>query len=137
MRESEALDRVAAAPVGRLATISPAGRPHLVPVTFALVERAVVHMVDDKPKTTTELRRIANIEANPATALIVDEYSGDWDKLWWVRIDGESHVATSGSEWRDARAALIAKYAQYAERPPTGQAIFTSIDSITSWSSTP
>lgn len=136
MNRADAIERVSLAPVGRFATIFPSGAPHIVPVTFALVGDDIVHMIDHKPKTTQHLQRVVNIEASPTATLLVDEYDDDWDQLWWVRIDGVAHVATSGSAWRDARSALIEKYAQYRERPPTGQAIYLEIRKLTSWQST-
>jgi PPOX class probable F420-dependent enzyme len=137
MLRPDAIERLSAAPVGRFATNFPTGAPHIVPVTFALVGESLVHMVDEKPKTTQRLQRIVNIEAGPAASLLVDEYDDDWDRLWWVRVDGTAHLATSGSEWRDARSALIKKYVQYRDRPPTGQAIYLEIKGVTSWESTP
>lgn len=135
MNRDDALERVSLAPVGRFASTFPSGAPHIVPVTFAVVGNAIVHMIDQKPKTTQNLQRIDNIAGSPAVTLLVDEYDDDWDQLWWVRVDGLAHVATSGSEWRDARSALVNKYAQYREWPPTGQAIYLAIQKITSWES--
>lgn len=137
MKQSDAIELAHGVPVGRLATINPDGRPHIVPVTFALVEDAAVHMIDHKPKSTQRLQRVVNIEARPYTSLLVDHYSDEWDQLWWVRLDGQAHVATSGSEWRIARKALMEKYGQYQETPPTGQAIYLDIDNVTSWNATP
>ena len=86
-----------AAPVARLATVSPAGRPHLVPVTFVLDRQPgqpdhVYTAVDAKPKTTTRLQRLRNIQAHPQVALLADHYSADWTRLWWVRADGQAAV---------------------------------------------
>ncbi len=91
---SEAMRRlVAEARLARLATVDAAGRPHLVPVCFALEPGAAqadrVHIaVDFKPKTTTELRRTANLRATGRASLLVDHYDEDWSQLWWVRLDG-------------------------------------------------
>ena len=67
LNEDEALDRFRAARVARLATVSAAGAPHLVPVTFAVSPApgppVVVIAVDHKPKTTVNLRRLRNITA--------------------------------------------------------------------------
>ena len=43
-------DRLAAARVARLATVTPGGRPHLVPCCFALVGETAYSAVDAKPK---------------------------------------------------------------------------------------
>src|SRR5262249_12517357 len=53
--EAEARRRFAAARVARLATVAADGRPHLVPVTFAVRGDVLVTAVDHKPKRTTRL----------------------------------------------------------------------------------
>jgi PPOX class probable F420-dependent enzyme len=136
MHQSEALKRLAAARVGRFATYSPEDGPHIVPVTFTVVGMAIVHMVDGKPKTTTHLKRIANLGAVPAASLLVDHYEDEWDLLWWVRVDGATTLISAGPEWEIARAALADKYSQYEDQPPEGPAIYLSIDKVSSWEST-
>lgn len=135
MDRAEARAFLETARVGRLGTVRPDGAPHVVPVTFALVGEAIVTMVDHKPKTTTRLQRLANVEANPTATLLVDEWFEDWDRLRWVRVDGTAETQYDGDVWSEGRAALAAKYAQYAERPPEGAAIVISIDRVTGWSS--
>ena len=58
MDDAEALQRLAAARVGRFASITPDGRPHVVVVTFTVIGLNVVHMIDEKPKTTHHLQRL-------------------------------------------------------------------------------
>src|ERR1700722_9183945 len=101
--------------VGRLGTITSDGRPHLVPCCFALVDEVVYTAVDAKPKSTVLLRRIRNIEAHPATCLLVDHYEEDWSALWWVRLDGRGRIVDSPAEAEDAKEALRAKYDQYRQ----------------------
>jgi PPOX class probable F420-dependent enzyme len=67
-------DRLAHARIGRLATVTPAGRPHIVPVCFALHDRRIVTAVDAKPKATTELARLENVRATGRASLLVDHY---------------------------------------------------------------
>ena len=78
--------------VARLATVDPGGRPHLVPITFALDGDAIVTAVDHKPKSTTKLRRLENIAANPEVSVLADRYEDDWSRLWWARADGTARV---------------------------------------------
>jgi PPOX class probable F420-dependent enzyme len=132
---AEALDLLARSRVARLATIRPAGRPHIVPITFAVVDGVIVTMIDQKPKTTMQLQRLRNIEANPAVAVLADEWDEDWDRLWWVRVDGTARVHIGDDLWRRARDALVIKYPQYSDHPPTGDAIAITIDEVTSWAS--
>ncbi len=133
MQQSDALTRLSAARVARFATNHPDTGPHIVPITFTVVGRAAVHMVDGKPKTTHRLKRLANLEANPRASLLVDHYTDEWDRLWWVRVDGATSVFDSGPEWEIAKAALADKYAQYEATPPEGPAIYLSIDQVSSW----
>src|ERR1700759_4185393 len=88
--------RFAPAPVARLATAALDGRPHLVPVVFALHDDVIYTAVDAKPKTTRRLRRLANIERNPQVSLLVDHYADDWTQLWWVRADGVAAIHSHG-----------------------------------------
>ena len=112
---------VAAARVGRLATVTAGGRPHVVPCCFAAHDGALVSAVDAKPKSTMALRRLDNVRANPAASLVVDHYDdADWGRLWWVRVDGTARVVEGGAERDAAVAALVAKYPQYREQPPPG-----------------
>ena len=106
--------RLALARIGRLATVTAAGRPHIVPVCFALADGRIVTAVDAKPKATTELARLENVRATGRAGLLVDHYEEDWTALWWVRVDGIAEVIRSES----AIDALAEKYEQYrAARP--------------------
>jgi PPOX class probable F420-dependent enzyme len=78
----EARARFAAARVARLATADAAGRPHLVPIAFAVAGDTIYSAVDAKPKRTRALRRLANVRANPAVSLLVDH----WDEEDWNRL---------------------------------------------------
>ncbi len=98
MEPAEARDRFARSPVLRLATAGSDGRPHLVPCTFAVDGSGrVVIGIDNKPKTSANLRRLRNISENPRVSLLVDHYAEDWTRLWWVRADGRAAVEDAGS----------------------------------------
>jgi PPOX class probable F420-dependent enzyme len=133
MDRAEAENLLATARVGRLATLGPTGAPHIVPITFAVVSGTVVHMVDHKPKTTRHLTRLRNLERDPRASVLVDHYVDDWAALWWVRVDGTARVLADGPEVDRARAALVAKYAQYRETPPQGPAVLISVDEVRWW----
>ncbi|MGH9023198.1 MAG: TIGR03668 family PPOX class F420-dependent oxidoreductase, partial [Acidimicrobiia bacterium] len=90
--------RVAAAPVGRLATTRPDGRVHLVPCCFALSGDLAYSAVDRKPKRSPRLERLSNIGANPSVTLLVDHYEEDWSRLWWVVLEGRARVIEAGPE---------------------------------------
>jgi PPOX class probable F420-dependent enzyme len=115
--------RVRDARVACLATVTPEGRPHVVPCCFALDGDAVYSAVDAKPKSTMDLRRIVNLRAHGHAALLVDHYAEDWSVLWWVRVDGTGRVVDGGDERDHAIAVLTEKYAQYRSKPPPGAVV--------------
>ncbi|MGQ0617214.1 MAG: TIGR03668 family PPOX class F420-dependent oxidoreductase [Acidimicrobiia bacterium] len=125
--------RVAEARVGRLATVTASGRPHLVPCCFALVGEVVYSAVDGKPKTTLALRRLANIRAHPAASLLVDHYDEDWSALWWARLDGNGRVVEAGPERDSALDVLAVKYPQYAASRPPGAVVALDVVRWRSW----
>ena len=125
---------VRAARVARLATIGADGSPHLVPICFALIDETVYSAVDHKPKRTAALRRLANVRARGAVCLLVDYYTEDWSTLWWVRLDGHGRVVSDPDEVARARAALVAKYRQYAAAPPAGPVLAIAVDRWSGWS---
>ncbi len=117
MTPYEARRRFAAARVARLATADTAGRPHIVPVTFAVDGDVVYSAVDAKPKRATALKRLANVAANPAVALLVDHYADDWNELWWVRADGAARVVDrEDREAAHALSLLADRYPDFAAR---------------------
>lgn len=128
--------RVAEARVARLATVDPDGRPHLVPIVFALDDRVIYTAVDRKPKRTTRLQRLRNVEANPFACVLVDHYADDWDELWWVRVRGPAQVAEGEGERQRAVELLSAKYRQHREEPPVGPVLALTCEEWVGWSAT-
>jgi PPOX class probable F420-dependent enzyme len=124
---------VTTARVARLATVRPDGTPHLVPICFAVVGDAIVSAVDDKPKTTLQLQRLANVRANPAVSLLVDFYDEEWSRVWWARVDGQARIAEHGPERDAAVAALHAKYEQYERVGIGGPALVIDVDRWSGW----
>lgn len=119
-------------PVARLATVGPGG-PRIVPITFTLVADRIVTAIDDKPKTTTRLRRLTDIANNPRVAVLVDHYEDDWTRLWWVRADGVAEVLTAGTAFEAGLDQLAAKYPHYRESRPTGPVIAVTVTQWSGW----
>ena len=134
MESREAKQRLAESKVARLATVSEAGQPHIVPLVFALDGDTLYFAVDAKPKTTTHLKRLKNIAANPAVAVLVDHYEDDWSKLWWVRADGRARVVTDSAEASHATDLLANRHAQYRSSRPGGPVVAIHIERLTGWS---
>jgi PPOX class probable F420-dependent enzyme len=147
-----ARQRFAGVRVARLATVGPDGRPHIVPFTFALgsalnsapgpVQASPVQAspgdriysaVDAKPKSSTGLRRLRNIRANPRVAVLADHYEDDWGRLWWVRADGHAAILDDPAAMAPALALLAARYPQYRAQPPGGPVISICVTRWTGW----
>jgi PPOX class probable F420-dependent enzyme len=137
MEVKEMWQRVGNARVGRLATVGAGGRPHLVPICFALEGEVLYSAVDEKPKRSQRLKRLENIRSHPQVAVIVDHYEEDWGRLWWVRLDGTAEVLDGGDEREHALALLRSKYEQYRAQPPTGPVIAVRVERWTGWSARP
>lgn len=119
--------------MARLATVGPAGRPHLVPVTFALDGDHVYTAVDAKPKTTTNLRRLRNIRRDPRVAVLTDHYEADWDRLWWARADGLASILREPADRARPLELLAARYPRYRFSPPDGPVIVIAVHHWTGW----
>jgi PPOX class probable F420-dependent enzyme len=128
----EARRRFAAARVARLATADAAGRPHIVPIAFAVDGDRAYSAVDAKPKRTTALRRLANVRENPAVAILVDHYDEDWETLWWVRADGQARVLEP--DCLEARHGVALLRNRYPQQRGTGAVLVIDIDRFSSWS---
>ena len=101
--------------VGRLASADAQGRPHVVPVCFAIDEANLYVSIDEKPKQASArpLKRLRNIMANPAVAFVADRYDEDWRQLGWVMLRGNAEILAQGHEHDHAQALLRDRYPQY------------------------
>ena len=154
MTNQSARERFATGRVARLATVNRGGAPHVVPVTFVVVSvdpaeldpaeldraaddssagrDAIVFAVDHKPKSTSALRRLDNIAAQPRVAFLVDDYDELWERLWWVRADAAARTV-SGPRRERVLAELVAKYEQYADRVPAGPVVEALVTRWSGW----
>jgi PPOX class probable F420-dependent enzyme len=100
---------------GHLATVDERGRPHNIPVCFAVWQGRIYIAIDEKPKrgNPDELRRVRNIRTNPAVCLVIDRYSEDWSRLAWMQVRGEAALVVEAGERTEALAALRRRYPQY------------------------
>jgi len=132
MTSEEARDRFAGARVARLATADAAGRPHLVPIAFAVAGDTIYSAVDAKPKRTQALRRLANVRANPAVSLLVDHWDEeDWSRLWWVRADGLGRVLDP--EDPEARLAVELLRERYPRQRADGEVLAVAVERWSGW----
>lgn len=136
MTADEARQRFAAARVARLATADAAGRPHIVPIAFALDGDRLYHAVDAKPKRTTALRRLANVRENPLVAVLVDHYDDeDWGALWWARADGRGRVLAAADPEVRRAADLLGE--RYPRIQVSGEVLAVDVERWSGWEATP
>lgn len=134
MLEGWQRELVEACRAGRLGTIARDGRPHLVPVCYALVGQELVIAVDEKPKRGGILARVRNIERDPRVTLLFDYYDDDWSRLAWVRVEGRARVLDRGDERPDALTALRARYPQYRAMALEDRPLLAvSIEQVVGW----
>ena len=159
------LARLAAAPVGHLATADAAGRPHIVPFCFACDSdgRRIYSPLDAKPKragSLTALRRVRNILANPQVSVLIDHYEDDWRNLWYLLIHARAELLSPNDpspgvpspnpspdlstdlspddEHAAAIALLRAKYPQYRAMPiDTNPVIKITPQRAAAWNGSP
>ena len=103
--------------IAHLATADAAGTPHVVPLCYALDDRGLYFVIDAKPKRRSgaALKRMRNIAANPAVALVVDDYDEDWSALAFVLIRGRARLVDDPAERARALALLRERYPQYRD----------------------
>ncbi len=132
MGPAEARERFARAAVARLASVGPDGRPHIVPIVFALEGETIYSVVDEKPKRSIRLKRIENLREHAAAAVLADFYDEDWARLWWVRADGRARVLDPGEQEAARAVALLA--ARYPQQRAAGAVLAVDVERWTGWS---
>jgi PPOX class probable F420-dependent enzyme len=129
---AEARARFVAARVARLATADAGGRPHLVPIAFAIDGETIYSAVDAKRKRTRALRRLANVRENPAVSLLVDHWDEeDWERLWWVRADGTGRVLDPAEPEAVRATALLRE--RYPGQRGAGEVLAVDVERWSGW----
>lgn len=122
--------RLVEAEFGVLGTVDRERGVHLVPVAFVVVgDRLGIPIDTVKPKSTTRLRRAANLTDDARASLLVDHRSDDWHQLWWVRADLRA-TQPGGEPWREA---LAHKYPAYRQRGAIVDVMTFDIVRLTGW----
>ena len=114
----EAMRRALAADHGVLATLDRVHGASLVPACYAIDgDRLAIPIDAVKPKGSTALGRVRNLERDPRAALLLEHWDPvDWSRLWWVQI---LLVRTREPAERVGvlERALRARYPQYRDAP--------------------
>ena len=136
----EQLDFLDRQRVARLATVDEQGRPHALPVCFAVLDGALYTPIDEKPKRgdPLTLRRVRNILACPEVCLVADHYEDDWSRLAWLQVRGTAILVDDPDERARALATLRARYPQYRTMDLESRPLLKiTPDRVVAWASTP
>jgi hypothetical protein len=89
-----------------------------------------------KPKRTTELGRLRNLEQDATATLLCERWDpDDWSRLWWVRahlVRRPDCDITAGQRGEGERA-LREKYPQY-EDVEFAHVVFLEVKELVGWS---
>jgi len=133
----EATRRAAAADHGVLATLNAAHGAMLVPACFAIDgDRLAIPIDAVKPKGSTALGRVRNLERDPRATLLVEHWDPvDWTRLWWVHL---LLVRTDEPSDRIERLErlLRERYVQYRDGPFIDILTFR-IENVGGWEAAP
>ncbi|MGP8125674.1 MAG: pyridoxamine 5'-phosphate oxidase family protein [Nitrososphaerales archaeon] len=91
----------------RLATASKGGRPHVVPVIYALDGEDIIIAVDYKTK------KLKNLRENPKVALVVDEYRPNRGLM----VEGDCEILERGREYLRLLQILFDRFVFYRRNP--------------------
>jgi PPOX class probable F420-dependent enzyme len=134
-------DFIQRARVARLATVGSEFKPYLVPTVFVFDGSHFFIPIDEKRKKAKpeNLRRIKNIQGNPNVALLIDEYSEDWNRLAFVMFQGKASVMESRKQadiqLLQAQEELATKYIQYQKIGIGEMCIMIKPEKVVSWRS--
>jgi PPOX class probable F420-dependent enzyme len=91
----------------RLATASKDGRPHVVPVIYALDGEDIVVAIDYGTK------KLGNIRQNRKVALVVDEFRPNRGLM----VEGDCEILERGREYLRLRQVLFDRFEYYRKNP--------------------
>jgi PPOX class probable F420-dependent enzyme len=117
---------------GVLSTVHPDRGVDAVPVVFAAMGdgRLAIPVDTVKPKATTKLQRLANVERDPRCVLLGDHYDDDWSRLWWVRVHALAEVTADVPD-------VLRRFPAYASPGSVVAAIVLTPTEVTGWQATP
>jgi len=93
--------------LGRLATASKDGMPHVTPVVYAMDGDSVIVAIDYKTK------KLANLKVNPQISFVVDSYRPNSG----VMIQGKCLIYERGPEYLRLQKILFERFEFYRKNP--------------------
>lgn len=116
-----------------LTTVDADGRPHAVPVVYAIYDQDLVTPIDRKPKTGRTLGRRRNLERDPRVTLLADRWSEEWTELAWVMVQGRASVHPAEQSVAEVEA-IMDRYPDYPDVLEGSEVIRIVPERISWWS---
>jgi Pyridoxamine 5'-phosphate oxidase len=139
LANADALARLVAHDHGVLCTLHAERGVDAVPVVYVADDDGYVGVPIDrvKAKSSFQLQRVRNLEADPRATLLVEQWDrNDWSKLWWVRAE----LRWQGNDLADREESLAAelarRYKQYQDRP-FERVLVLRVVTVSGWSASP
>ena len=84
--------------VARLSTSDSKGQPNVIPICYGFDGQYIYTALDFKSKRVEfrKLKRVTNILSNPQVAVVVDDFSEDWNDLSYILIIGHAKILENG-----------------------------------------
>jgi PPOX class probable F420-dependent enzyme len=117
-----------------LCTVNVTGGIDAVPVCQAVLGDVLAVPIETvKPKRSTALRRVENLDRDPRATLLCEHWDADdWSRLWWVRAS-LIRIPVDEPELADLARLLREKYRQYREASFVALLTFR-VDAVAGWS---
>ena len=108
----------------------------MIPICYAFEGSHIYSALDLKPKSVASrrLKRVKNVMANPRVAVVIDDYSEDWNALAYVLVHGVAEVVEDAEEQAYAEHLLRRKYRQYTEFLAPGCTVLKiTVERVSGW----
>jgi nitroimidazol reductase NimA-like FMN-containing flavoprotein (pyridoxamine 5'-phosphate oxidase superfamily) len=93
--------------VARIATVTPSGAPHVVPVCVVRDGDTLVIASE------SSAGKVLNLRGDPHAVVCFDEYSEDWSQLKQAIVEGRAELIAVGPEFVRGRELMYEKFEQY------------------------
>lgn len=121
--------------VARLSTVDETSQPYSIPVVFVYYKNAFFIPLDEKSKSInpSKLRRVKNIRNNPQVCLLIDEYTDNWNNLFYILIKGKAELIDEKDRLKHVHKLLVSKYPQYRKIDVGDSCIYINPIKIIIW----
>jgi hypothetical protein len=139
LADTDALARLVAIDHGVLCTLHADRGVDAVPVVYVADDDGYVGVPIDrvKAKSSFQLQRVRNLEADPRATLLVEQWDrDDWSRLWWVRAELRWQGDDVADREESLATELARRYSQYQDRP-FERVLVLRVVTVSGWSASP